>query len=673
MNLAVLNSEMSRMIPEMCEDVILVSTRMFSVLQTDHNMTLCISKLVLLILITLIACCSVLFYYDFCLSSVSSVLTELVAVHHLQTYSLSQVLYYGLAADAFDGESDYNDALYLNPMQTLRAICTSIIPSDDIHEVQFKIIENVYFSTPFFLQNALALHFKGQSPDFIKLSTFLRSNCIPQRSDDDDGFANTPNDHDKLVVVGASSSGLLSVLSAFHSGFAVDDIIVIERRASYLRDIWFDLYDEPFYVGKRVLKSHFAFNTQISEKWSESVPEMDEIWVMRAQILERFMAKIVYLIGIDIRFNHKVTSSQRTASGSVSRFVLIVKDLEMGSVYKQHFKWLVGSDGMKSVVRKLFGIEYRKQSQIRYGTNTVEMDEIYERSLIVNFKSNGTQSKRQSEGQSEGQNQGESQCPRLELVNDKPIDPWSITFVESEVDAVFKRFYFHHCQLQILLNHRMKLFVRDDPDISDPRTHLTSKEVAYFNHLVLNVTNFYFEAHIESVQQLEREYILKRKQQEHLFYAVKNEIFLVDSTLKILDGNKQGEQQQVVFMVGDAAMTAHYRLGIGINTILDGFPLYLQLFDALRRSRRRKSGNDSDLLEQIRIKMDERLAEKALFQTTVMWLESVCNLLVFFEFDRPLDSDNMLLYERDHHSFQYNLLSQEKASRLIEECITHRH
>merc|ERR1711972_369264 len=106
-------------------------------------------------------------------------------------------------------------------------------------------------------------------------------------------------------------------------------------------------------------------------------------------------------------------------------------------------------------------------------------------------------------------------------------------------------------------------------------------------------------AHIESVQQLEREYILKKKQQEHLFYAVKNEIFLVDSTLKILDENKQREQQQVVFMVGDAAMTAHYRLGIGINTILDGSPLYLQLFDALRRSKR--SGNDSDFLEQIRI------------------------------------------------------------------------
>merc|ERR1711971_721052 len=121
-----------------------------------------------------------------------------------------------------------------------------------------------------------------------------------------------------------------------------------------------------------------------------------------------------------------------------------------------------------------------------------------------------------------------------------------------------------------------------------------------------------------------------------------------DSTVKTLgDGDNS---KQLVFSVGDAAMTAHYRLGIGINAILDGFPLYMQLFTAFR------TGNALEI-ERMRTKMDERLREKAVFQTTVMWLESACNLLVFFEFDRPLDSDNMLLYERDYSTFAYNRLS----------------
>ena len=53
------------------------------------------------------------------------------------------------------------------------------------------------------------------------------------------------------------------------------------------------------------MNQRFAFDTQQSEKYVESTEGM-EIFVMRAQVIERFLAKIVYIIGIPIKYNHEL-------------------------------------------------------------------------------------------------------------------------------------------------------------------------------------------------------------------------------------------------------------------------------------------------------------------------------------------------------------------------------
>eukprot|EP01084_Bolivina_argentea_P313104 542172_1 len=238
---------------------------------------------------------------------------SIVILYHPNSYYLQQMLYYGLTADVFDGDSDYDwNCGFNNPLLSLRKVCKSILFQNvSIKHIKRLIIENAYpNSSSIINHNMLNCLLKDCKllnnsviqnliTDMDKLSHFLQSNCRH------DIYINDIKNDEKIVVIGGSSSGLITTLAAFHSGVNINNIIVIEKRSSYLRDIWFDLYDKPFYIGKELLNNNFAFNTQNSEKYIETAENM-EIYVMRAQILERFLAKIVYLIGIDIKYNHKV-------------------------------------------------------------------------------------------------------------------------------------------------------------------------------------------------------------------------------------------------------------------------------------------------------------------------------------------------------------------------------
>merc|ERR1712129_109309 len=153
------------------------------------------------------------------------------------------------------------------------------------------------------------------------------------------------------------------------------------------------------------------------------------------------------------------------------------------------------------------------------------------------------------------------------------------------------------------------------------------------------------------------EYIILNERTQQMFRMVKGQIFLVDSSIKVMENT-----QQIVFFVGDSAMTAHYRLGIGINTILDGWALYNELFRTIQEKEYTLNG--------IAAEMDDRLWYKVLFQTNVIWLESICNFVVFFGFDEPLDRDNMKLYFRNHAIKDYDSLTEDQITELVDKCLS---
>lgn len=64
-------------------------------------------------------------------------------------------------------------------------------------------------------------------------------------------FGSTPaaavNNRTKLVVAGAGPVGLANALALYRQGYR--HIVVFDRRVSYTRNIWFDLYSEPVKIS----------------------------------------------------------------------------------------------------------------------------------------------------------------------------------------------------------------------------------------------------------------------------------------------------------------------------------------------------------------------------------------------------------------------------------------
>lgn len=99
-----------------------------------------------------------------------------------------------------------------------------------------------------------------------------------------------------VVVVGGGPVGLMSGIIAFIGGA---DVVVIDKRTEYNRDVWFDISAKPWGAGLELLKS-WGFLDMIDELESPGMDESDILQV-RCQMLERFLAQTAMLVGVDIR------------------------------------------------------------------------------------------------------------------------------------------------------------------------------------------------------------------------------------------------------------------------------------------------------------------------------------------------------------------------------------
>jgi len=117
------------------------------------------------------------------------------------------------------------------------------------------------------------------------------------------------------------------------------------------------------------------------------------------------------------------------------------------------------------------------------------------------------------------------------------------------------------------------------------------------------------------------------------------------------------EDDGIVMLFGDSSMTAHYRLGVGINTILDQF-------DVLRRLFRRIGSVEMNEMSLVTLR-------RSLLQSQVIFLESYCDLLVFFDFQRlDIDDPHLLqIYHKNNITKEFNLLGKRKLRRLLVDCV----
>jgi hypothetical protein len=91
---------------------------------------------------------------------------------------------------------------------------------------------------------------------------------------------------------------------------------------------------------------------------------------------------------------------------------------------------------------------------------------------------------------------------------------------------------------------------------------------------------------------------------------------------------------RVALLIGDAAQSAYYRLGIGVNSALNAQPLLAFFLRGLASSPRR----DWPRLVQRKAAVDDlRLQRIMRYQSQTMWLHSVCDFVVYFE--TPAEED----------------------------------
>lgn len=115
----------------------------------------------------------------------------------------------------------------------------------------------------------------------------------------------------------------------------------------------------------------------------------------------------------------------------------------------------------------------------------------------------------------------------------------------------------------------------------------------------------------------------------------------------------------IVAIVGDASITAHYRLGVGINNGVR------QIDSVTRKALLLPSFTDDDPINEIDNSEMEHLYELANFEAYLIAAESYCDYVVSFDVKKPLFSHSTYLRDRSAKSTQ---LVQLKGMDVLTSC-----
>src|SRR5690606_30916925 len=111
------------------------------------------------------------------------------------------------------------------------------------------------------------------------------------------------------------------LLSALESYIGGAEVTVVEQRQDYTRDVWFDFYPYPYSNAYEILVS-LGIKTLNGELQLQHLSEGKEVITIRCNLLERFLAKILVLLGVNLQYNVKIVklcAHQKMALGVSNR------------------------------------------------------------------------------------------------------------------------------------------------------------------------------------------------------------------------------------------------------------------------------------------------------------------------------------------------------------------
>lgn len=655
---------------------------------------------------------------------------------------LNQFIYYALKSDIFDPLTEHN-----LPQSRLKGLCvrSSQMGYTSIEQIkkyiyEMRIFHDNYWSSSYYkykCQQCLTKHWLNSSSklnlldddnvykEFAigieKLSKYILINCRVTTmqtqflSKKNKNLITSDIQSNRILIVGASSSGLISALAIFRSGllgsarFYIDQISIIEKRNSYSRKQWFDLIGKPFYNTLDVLFDQFAFDTQTISYVKETNDNLTTI-LLPASVLERFLAKTVVSTGISISYNHEYVGyckSFENIAVILNNSLIKIKNknidpqiwncgqnilnltiddedidqfkrkYEIHNINKDMFKieqfsLIIGCDGTKSRVRSMYKMGwYQHNGPINIGRFVdsskdrmkknvgVMVDNLHQLSLLVNFK---TIKYSDSSLFDENNPYDSHNCPKLKHGSDNRIlDPWSAGFNTKGVETVFKRFYHNDCQVQILLSKSLGDKLNDSLIWS----------------IVYNVSRHYLVNPPSTIKQLQDKYLVSSNEKfiigDGKFATDKQQILLLNHTvflpkrsIKVI--NAINDSLGIVLLIGDSSMKSHYRLGVGINRLIDFWDSYLHFYRNIKETMlgRKKL---IDYIVDFTKSIESKLQYFVEFQASTIYLESYCGFIIFFEQDIDNLNEAQLLTIRDIQNGEYLQLNMRQQIKLIEKCV----
>eukprot|EP01125_Pyxidicula_operculata_P000225 TRINITY_DN10319_c0_g1_i1.p1 TRINITY_DN10319_c0_g1~~TRINITY_DN10319_c0_g1_i1.p1 ORF type:complete len:563 (+),score=86.49 TRINITY_DN10319_c0_g1_i1:150-1838(+) len=459
-----------------------------------------------------------------------------------------------------------------------------------------------------------------------------------------------------VVVVGGGPAGLLNAITAYRAGMNVQ---LFEKRRNYTRNTWFDIGPEKLYPGSL----SFLFGLGLKYQNLEYVvtnTEYGETYTIRCQSLERFLSKILVIIGVNVHYGYSFRE--------VSRVVSDIKNTKKDSTstntkthFKSHFDieppeatsssiggtsaigtavpfdLLIGADGMHSEVRSHSSIPFEKVTTFNLLNKYVRtvQDGLHQYSLMCSFHAI------------------DGECPMIEKDDDgRDVDYLQPSFVVDGVTSVFKRWYFGHCHFQILFNNDFvytKILGKEQHDFG---RSANIEEFPILWNILLNVTNILFSNKTDNIEQLKTMVSKKDDGTKYDAKLIKTSLHQVPQTCKILSSdvvpdiptittttttdiggrnntgdNAESDPAAGVILVGDAQSVAHYRLGIGVNHILINLPHLHEFFKNISGQKHSFTAS----MEHLNRSFSKHLDDMSQIQASTIYYEAYCNLVVTFE------------------------------------------
>ena len=398
----------------------------------------------------------------------------------------------------------------------------------------------------------------------------------------------TESDRLSVLVTGAGPAGLLTALVAEATGRC--DVLITEKRKRFSRRIWFDLtpatlggssVPQLFRWGVFNLTTGAVFNDGRS---SRADPER-EIASLQCNVLERSLLLVLETSRDEARARDPQNAISRGlsftgfcegASGAVKAVLSYESPSEVGGEDLEPCKMLYdrkksvarivsadivfAADGRNSIVRARAGLDSMPQLQLEGRPSPGGLSQL---TLILHF-----------DGIKSGADGGTWTCPDF----DETVGPYDTWRRVPGVTAAFKRMWWPYCEMQLLFSERaareietegkegaslertlrqlfdlLRLRPRDSPSPSPPTS--SSSSTASFatfstSHALSSAVEVLLAEHHATVAHFGRIRIDRASAASALLEP----------------GNV------LVALRGDALVTAHYRLGIGVNEAFSGLP-----------------------------------------------------------------------------------------------------